>query len=301
MSSGLKAKHQYQMFVFGGVASCVGETLTCPIEVIKTRLQIQGQTGVKQYHHSVNAIVKITKKEGWKALFKGLQPSLLRQATYGTLRFGCYSVFRNLLCKSGKVEFWQRFVSGVCAGAVSSAICNPTDLIKIRMMSNQNVISHLHQSNYQYNGLLHAIKTIVKEEGFLGMYKGSGPTSFRGAIVAGAEIASYDEIKALLIQYEWCKEGVASHLLASIAAGFLGVAFSNPVDVIKSRYMNQPLDDNGRGMLYKNSLDCFVKTVRGEGFKALYKGFVPSLVRNAPHCVVTYMCLEQLIRIAEMV
>ena len=39
-----------------------------------------------------------------------------------------------------------------------------------------------------------------------------------------------------------------------------------PADVVKARIMNQPTDEKGRGLVYKNSLDCFITTVKGEGF-----------------------------------
>ena len=43
--------------------------------------------------------------------------------------------------------------------------------------------------------------------------------------------------------------------------------------------MNQPFDDHGRPLLYKNSVECLVKTVRNEGFFGLYKGFLPCYIR----------------------
>ena len=39
-----------------------------------------------------------------------------------------------------------------------------------------------------------------------------------------------------------------------------------PADVVKARIMNQPTDEKGRGLVYKNSLDCFITTIKGEGF-----------------------------------
>jgi hypothetical protein len=42
-----------------------------------------------------------------------------------------------------------------------------------------------------------------------------------------------------------------------------------PADVIKTRVMNQPTDDVGRGLIYKGSVDCFQQTVKKEGFFAL--------------------------------
>jgi hypothetical protein len=46
--------------------------------------------------------------------------------------------------------------------------------------------------------------------------------------------------------------------------------------------MNQPIDPGtGKGALYRHSLDCLVKTVRSEGFFAIYKGFFAQWLRWA--------------------
>ncbi|CAI2196056.1 8845_t:CDS:2, partial [Funneliformis geosporum] len=38
-------------------------------------------------------------------------------------------------------------------------------------------------------------------------------------------------------------------------------------------------DQSGKGSLYKNTLDCFVKTIKVEGIRGLYKGFVAQYLR----------------------
>ena len=43
-----------------------------------------------------------------------------------------------------------------------------------------------------------------------------------------------------------------------------------PADVVKARIMNQATDQYGRGLVYKNSADCLMQTVRGEGFLGRY-------------------------------
>lgn len=53
-------------------------------------------------------------------------------------------------------------------------------------------------------------------------------------------------------------------------------------------------DNRGKGVLYKNIFDCFVKTVKAEGLKGLYKGFVPNYWRLAPHTVLNLTFWEQL-------
>ena len=43
-----------------------------------------------------------------------------------------------------------------------------------------------------------------------------------------------------------------------------------PADVVKARIMNQATDQYGRGLVYKNSADCLMQTVKGEGFLGSY-------------------------------
>ena len=45
-----------------------------------------------QYRNTFHALISVGKEEGISALYKGLKPALLRQATYGGLRVGFYEV-----------------------------------------------------------------------------------------------------------------------------------------------------------------------------------------------------------------
>jgi solute carrier family 25 protein 34/35 len=50
---------------------------------------------------------------------------------------------------------------------------------------------------------------------------------------------------------------------------------------------------NQNGNLYRGLLDCLAKTVRAEGFLAIYKGFLPHLARILPHTILTLSLAEQ--------
>ena len=64
--------------------------------------------------------------------------------------------------------------------------------------------------------------------------------------------------------------------------------------------MNQPFGPDGKGLVYKNSLDCAVQTIKAEGPLGLYKGFFTQWLRIGPHTIVAFVVLEQLRRIAGM-
>ena len=67
-----------------------------PIDVCKTRLQMDGAGGgVKMYNGTMDCAGKLVKSEGAGALFKGLPPALLRQSTYGSLRYGLYGPIKD--------------------------------------------------------------------------------------------------------------------------------------------------------------------------------------------------------------
>ena len=66
-----------------------------PIDVVKTRLQMDGSGGIKQYNGTMDCASKLVKADGPAALFKGLPPALVRQSTYGSLRYGLYGPIKN--------------------------------------------------------------------------------------------------------------------------------------------------------------------------------------------------------------
>lgn len=74
-------------------------------------------------------------------------------------------------------------------------------------------------------------------------------------------------------------ESVHHFGLGSIAGAF-GAFMVYPIDLVKTRMQNQR---SGVGhQLYKNSLDCFQKTLKNEGFRGLYSGVLPQMVGVAP-------------------
>lgn len=78
-------------FVIGGLASVGATFFTNPIEVVKTRIQLQGElaargTYVEPYKGLFNGLVTVGKNEGWTALQKGLAPALCFQFIINSFR-----------------------------------------------------------------------------------------------------------------------------------------------------------------------------------------------------------------------
>ena len=82
--------------------------------------------------------------------------------------------------------------------------------------------------------------------------------------------------------------------MSSAVAGLVAATMGAPADVIKTRIMNQPTDAQGRGTLYKGTLDCLRTTIENEGAAALYKGWLPTWMRMAPWSLAFFLSFEQL-------
>lgn len=214
---------------------------------------------------------RIVQQEGISALFKGIVPSLLRELSYSSIRLGAYEPLRNYIMtkdelKNSDAPFWKKFVAGAMAGAVGSGIANPVDLIKVRQ---QACVDWSHASTGKM------FIAIYKIEGIKGLFRGVVPTMQRAALLTATQLGTYDHVKHLLRNnLGLLKEGALLHFCSGSIAGFAVAFTTSPVDTIRTRVMNQPVDSLGRPRLYEGSVDCLIKTIRNEGWFAIYKGFL---------------------------
>ncbi|CAK0799213.1 unnamed protein product [Prorocentrum cordatum] len=100
---------------YGGAASCLAEVVTMPVDVVKTRLQMDGAGATRAYRGSLDCAAQLVRSEGPGALFKGLPPALLRQSTYGSMRYGLYAPIRDISGAAGGRRGRRRRRRGVRA------------------------------------------------------------------------------------------------------------------------------------------------------------------------------------------
>lgn len=94
-------------------------------------------------------------------------------------------------------------------------------------------------------------------------------------VLTGSQLPSYDQSKRFVLSTGYFKEDILTHSVCAMVAGLISATTTSPIDVVKSRYMNQNFHPNGTGMMYSSTIDCFVKTIRSEGVTGLYKGWLP--------------------------
>lgn len=279
------------IFASSAFAACFAEACTLPLDTAKVRLQLQKKAvegdgiGLPKYRGLLGTVGTIAKEEGIASLWKGIVPGLHRQCIYGGLRIGMYEPVKNLYIGKdhvGDVPLTKKILAALTTGALAITVANPTDLVKVRLQAEGKLPAGVPR---RYSGALNAYSTIVKQEGVRALWTGLGPNIGRNAIINAAELASYDQVKEAILKIPGFTDNVVTHLIAGLGAGFFAVCVGSPVDVVKSRMMGDSA--------YKNTLDCFVKTLKNDGPLAFYKGFIPNFGRLGSWNVIMFLTLEQ--------
>eukprot|EP00038_Savillea_parva_P022567 m.37936 g.37936 ORF g.37936 m.37936 type:complete len:310 (+) comp5600_c0_seq2:27-956(+) len=279
-------------FFTGMVSAQVAALFTNPIDVVKIRLQIQGEGGVPSSGTGMwRMFGHIAREEGLMALQKGLGPSLLREASYSSIRLSLYEPLRNMILTEDEMKngapLLKKFAAGGTSGAIGAGIANPVDLVKVRM---QAAVGSRYPSTWS------ALKDIYRDEGWAGLYRGTIPTVKRAALLTATQLGTYDHVKHGILNLGVLKEGVALHFSSGVVAGFAVAVTTSPVDTVRTRLMNQPCDASGRGLVYKGMVDCAVQTMRKEGVLGIYKGFSAQWLRVGPHTTISLVVWEFLRR-----
>lgn len=67
-----------RMLMAGGLAGVVSWAIVYPVDVLKSRIQIDGMTSPAKYTNTMDCLRKSIKSEGYPFLFKGIIPTLIR-------------------------------------------------------------------------------------------------------------------------------------------------------------------------------------------------------------------------------
>ncbi|OMH84190.1 Mitochondrial basic amino acids transporter [Zancudomyces culisetae] len=184
--------------ISGGLAGGVMAFTTCPVELVKVKLQTQYMVTneAERYKGVFDCGVRIFKENGIKGLYRGLGVTIIREIPSYTAYFGCYEGLKNLFiqlrpegpAKDKPSTAFEMFVAGGISGIAAWIFAYPQDIVKSRL-----------QKDNKYSSTSACIRAL-REEGRTIGYKiylnGLGPTLLR-AFPANA---------ATFIAYEWTKK-----------------------------------------------------------------------------------------------
>ncbi|CAL4103325.1 unnamed protein product, partial [Meganyctiphanes norvegica] len=301
------ADHAWFKYLLSCCAATAAECATYPLDLAKTRLQIQGERGLNgnaningtEYRGLVGTAVGIVREEGPLRLWQGITPAVYRHLVYTGTRMVLYEKVRDTLFTfrpDGSRPVWQPIVGGILVGGIAQFLASPADLVKVQMQMEGRRL--LEGKAPRVKCASEAFLKIYSAGGIRGLWKGCMPNVYRSALVNLGDLTTYDSVKRFFVHDWGLKDTYYTHALSSMCSGLIGASLGTPADVVKTRVMNQPTDHKGRALLYKNSLDCLLKTAQNEGILALYKGFIPCWLRMGPWSLTFWITYEQIRNLA---
>lgn len=292
-------------FLLASIATAGACVVSNPMEVVKTRMQLQGELAlvtqssapVVRYRNFAHAFYTICRTEGIRGIQRGLGPGISYQIVMNGPRLGLFEPLQKVFGATDPTSYWFP-VRNVCAAATSGMIgaCvgSPFFLVKARIQAASSAGKI--NAQYAYKGMIDGFRQILKAEGLKGLYRGATASIPRVAIGSGTQLATYTQAKTFVLA-AGIEDGVMVHLGSSVLTGLVVTTAMNPMDVVSTRLYSQKVV-NGKGKLYSGVLDCISKTMKSEGFRGFYKGWSAHYMRLGPHTVFTFLFWEEAKKIA---
>lgn len=312
----------------GGTIGCI---VTCPLEVVKTRLQSSvvnlhiapatsytttpgpgctasvrslRASSISNHFFLVRFIRHIVETEGTKALFKGLGPNLVGVAPSRAIYFCTYS-FAKRICNEhfpSPDSPPVHICSAAAAGFASSTATNPIWFVKTRLQ--------LDQSRYGTTTAWSCIKSIYREAGLTGFYKGI-TASYFGISETITHFVIYEFIKSKLRErrlreygpdsndsynfFQFMAAGAVSKTIASIFAYPHGkLYFTNEYHFCNDSLFSEVARTRLRqeGNKYRKFFQTLWLVWKEEGREGLYRGLGTQLVRQIPNTAIMMATYE---------
>lgn len=156
-----------------------------PFNTAAIRMNLEvGAQGVK--NPSFFSFMATTIKEkGIGSLYNGLSAGILRQVFYATSRFGLFEVFRDQMAKYRDTDIFSRLVAGCASGAMAAFISCPAEVTLVRLSNDATLPADKRRN---YSGVVNAFTRIMKEEGGMTFFSGSGPFVSRAMLVGVVQV-----------------------------------------------------------------------------------------------------------------
>lgn len=274
----------------GGFAGIVGVSCVFPIDLVKTRLQNQRvfPDGNVQYAGIIDC-AKQTWRNGGKSIFSkfrgmysGAGVNLLLITPEKAIKLVANDIFRHHLAIPGqeKLSAFRGMIAGGGAGLCQIIVTTPMELLKIQMQDAGR--TQIVGTAAKKMSALELTLQLFRQKGIAGLYKGLGSTIARDvtfSVMYFPLFAYFDSLgprsrdgSGDAVFYCSFVSGITSGAISSFAV--------TPLDVIKTRMQ---LIKRGVGEIqYRNIGDAFIKILKQEGIRALFKGAACRMMVMAP-------------------
>ncbi|KAL0259893.1 ADP/ATP carrier protein [Diplodia seriata] len=270
--------------VAGSAGAVVANALVYPLDIVKTRLQVQvkqtksadsasNPADGQHYTSTWDAITKIVNDDGLAGLYNGMPGSLLGVASTNFAYFYWYTVVRTLYLSSQKVPKTPgtavELSLGAVAGAVAQMFTIPVAVVTTRQQT---------QAKDERKGLMDTGREIIAgEDGWTGLWRGlkaSLVLVVNPAITYGA----YQRLREALFPGKTNLKPWESFLLGSLSKMLATIA-TQPLIVAKVGLQSKPPPAR-QGKPFKTFIEVMAFIIEHEGPLGLFKGIGPQILKG---------------------
>ncbi|XP_042446198.1 nicotinamide adenine dinucleotide transporter 1, chloroplastic-like isoform X5 [Zingiber officinale] len=265
----------------GASAGMIAATFVCPLDVIKTRLQVHGLPTLAQSSRRggiiISSLEEIIKREGVRGMYHGLSPTILALLPNWAVYFTVYNKLKGLLHSHG---------------VATTVVTNPLWVVKTRLQTQR-----MRPGIIPYRGIISALRRISREEGIRGLYSGLLP-ALAGISHVAIQFPVYENIKSYLGNRgntSVDKLSAGNVAIASSLSKVLASTMTYPHEVVRSKLQEQGHARNSP-VQYAGAVDCVRKIFQKNGMSGFYRGYGTNLLRTTPAAVITFTSYEMIQR-----
>ncbi|CAL8273360.1 unnamed protein product [Merluccius merluccius] len=278
-----EASHQ---IVAGGSAGLVEICLMHPLDVVKTRFQIQrGTSDPNSYKSLGDCFRTVFRNEGIYGFYKGIMPPILAETPKRAVKFFTFEQYKKLLGLTPLSTGLALSVAGLGSGLTEAIVVNPFEVVKVSLQANRDSFKEQPSSFGQ-------ARHIINADGFglKGLNKGLTSTLGRHGVFNMIYFGFYFNVKDAIPASPDPTLEFMRKFAIGLTSGTISSCVNIPFDVAKSRIQGpQPVPGE---IKYRTCFQTMGLVYREEGYLALYKGLVPKIMRLGPGGAVMLLVYE---------
>lgn len=268
--------------VTGSIAGATSKIFEFPFDTVKVRMQYSQSLSEPLFKDSWDCICRSYKKDGFiKGFYRGLVPPMFGAAMEVSTLFFSYNMAQDVIKLvrgsqlSDEVTGFDKLLCGGWSGVCTSFILTPIELLKCRFQ-----VETLRENK---TSIPKIVRSVIREKGFLGLWKGESSTMIREAFGSMAWFGNYEALLRHFSHNDPDYTYKPWQLMIAGASGGVGYhCLMFPVDTVKSIYQIQEHSK-------KSLLGIAGQIYRTKGFFGFYSGLGVTLCKSIPASALLFL------------
>lgn len=196
-----------ESFIAGAASGAAATGITYPLDLLRTRFAAQGRHRI--YRSLRSAVWDIKRDEGWRGFFRGIGPGLGQIVPFMGLFFVSYESLRISL--EGLHMPWGSgdATAGMMASIIAKTAVFPLDLVRKRIqVQGPSRSRYVYENIPEYSTARGAIRSILRTEGFRGLYKGLPISLIKAAPASAVTLWTYEQTMRFMLGWDSGAEAV---------------------------------------------------------------------------------------------